>query len=442
MATKKQATEHGNVFRRIIAIDTQVVDDQVVAPGEIEMLQTGEWDTPWHGKFVINHDTLVGMVQHFNDGTRKGVPIDLEHNSYSNDGAAGWIEGLEIRPTENPAFAGQESLWGEVKWTPAGEEKIANRQFRFFSPEFADEDYQDPETGEYLDNVLIGGGLTNRPLFKNLTAVRASDNNSGSEKKSLTASEVGNTIYLTRGNDNMNLKDLLAKKPEDLTDDEKAFVVEHKDELDDDQVTSLTEAGVLESEAKDEPDEPDEPDNPDEPDEPDEPANPAEPDNPSEPKEANEKKGKMVKLSANELKKLQDDAAAGRQASEQLALKASEEHIESLCFSDARGRDSGKLPIAAKKEATEFYHGLNGKQRKAFDAIVEKLPSLKLFSQLGDGGKPATGKAIEEVEKKANEIVEAAEKAKKPKITFGTAVKQVLASDKALAARYNEEKEE
>lgn len=367
------------------------------------------------------------------------MPIDLEHNSIG--GAVGWVEGLEIRPND----LGGESLWAKMSWTPKGSQLIADREYRFFSPEFADEDYQDPETGEYMNNVLIGGGLTNRPLFKNLTAIAASDNN-GNSKKSLTANSQSNTIYLKQGNETMKLEDLLAKAPADLTDEEKAFVVEHKEELTDEQVTTLTDAGVLEADgdggngdgnddddangdgAGDGGDDAGDDDG-------DGDGGDGAGDGNGEGTQANDSKKGTVAIKASDLKKLQADAAAGRQASDQLARKASEEHVASLCFSDSN--KDGKLPIAAKDEITDFYHGLNGKQRKAFDAIVSKMPSGRMFNQIGDSGAPATGSATAEVSEKAKALM-ADEKNKG--LTMGAAVRKVLASDKALAARYNEEK--
>lgn len=47
------------------------------------------------------------------------------------------------------------------------------------------------------------------------------------------------------------LTDALAKEVAELTDEEKALVVEHKDKLTDEQITTFTEAGVIEKEAED-----------------------------------------------------------------------------------------------------------------------------------------------------------------------------------------------
>jgi len=414
-------------FRRIITI--QAAEDGS-APSEIELLQTGEWNTPYHGHFVITRENLEEYKKNAEAGVRKGLPIDLEH--MTNGGAVGWIgeQGFEIRSNTNGGF----SLWGSVTWTPKGEQLIKDREFRFFSPEFADEDYEDPENaGVFLNNVLIGGGLTNRPLFKNLTAVAASDNVQ-KDKKSLTANSAQNILYLSEEHNDMNLAELLAKKTEDLTAEEKAFIVENKADLTDEQVTSLTEAGVLEAEGGDDDGSSDDDSGDDAGDDNNDDGadDDAGDDDGDEGTQASEK---TVAIKASELADLKAKAAKGEQAHEQLSRKASEEHVASLLFNE---KDGGKLPIAAKDTVVDFYHGLDEKQRKQFNEIVGKMPSLKMFSQDGDGGASAIGTAAAEVKQKAEALM-ADEKAGKG-LTMAAAVRKVLASDSDLKERYNTER--
>lgn len=46
--------------------------------------------------------------------------------------------------------------------------------YKYFSPEIARE-YDDIETGEKHSNVLVGGGFTNRPVFKRMEALKYSE---------------------------------------------------------------------------------------------------------------------------------------------------------------------------------------------------------------------------------------------------------------------------
>lgn len=424
-------------FKRLVPI-LAADAPQATVPTEIELLRTGEWNTPWHGHFEVTPEDLIEYKQHFDDGLRKGVPIDLEHNSVG--GAVGWIEALDIRDTVEPEFEGQQSLWAsQVDWTPTGIQKIKDREYRFFSPEFADEDYEDPEhAGQFYDNVLIGGGLTNRPLFKNLTPVAASDG-TGKDKKSLTPNHNQNILYLSE-DFKLDLQELLAKDTADLTAEEKAFIVENKADLTDEQVTALTEAGVLEAEGSN-----DDNDNAgdggsNDDDDDNEGAGDGAGDETPEAKaarEAAEKAGFKV-ISASQLKKLEQDAAAGKSANERLERREVEEKISGMCFNEKTG---GKLPVAAKDQVTNFYLSLSPNQRKAFDGIVEKMPSLKMFGEAGDAGGSDIGSVREEVKTAAEALIKKAKEDNKV-LTYGAAVKQVLASDKALAERYNSGEEQ
>lgn len=422
-------------FRKLVPILAADKQGNAQLPTEIELLQTGDWNTPYHGHFEITKEDLDEYKAHAEDSTRKGLPIDLEHNSIG--GAVGWLgeSGFDVRENEQ----GGHSLWGSTTWTPKGAQLITDREYRFFSPEFADEDYEDPErAGQFMDNVLIGGGLTNRPLFKNLTAVAAND---GTKKsvKGLTGNSGQNIIYLSEEHDNMNLQDILAKNTEDLTAEEKAFIVEHKDELTAEQNTSLTEAGVLEAENDDNQDDADNDDSNNDDDNSDDNAddnaddsdNDDAADNTPEAKAAREK---GVTIKAGELAQLRRDAKAGRQAADTLSRKASEEHVASMLFNERTG---GKLPVTARDDTVDFYHSLGSQQRQAFDKIIEKMPDLKLFSQFGDGGKSNIGTAAAEVKEKTEALIG---DEKNKGLTYGGAVRKVLASDSDLKQRYNDER--
>lgn len=82
------------------------------------------------------------------------LPIDWEHATQhrapngEEAPAAAWIQRIEVRGG---------ALWGHVKWTPRGEQQVANKEYRYLSPVF---DY-DPKTGRIAR--LVSAGLTNTP---------------------------------------------------------------------------------------------------------------------------------------------------------------------------------------------------------------------------------------------------------------------------------------
>ncbi len=404
-------------FSKLLSLSAGEVE-QGEAPDKIELLQTGEWDTPSHGFFQIGKEDLEEYVRNFDNGVRKGdrVPIDIEHNT--TGGAAAWITELTI---ESNSFGGL-SLWGSIEWTKRGKQLVEEKEFIYFSPEFATL-HEDPEQiGKFINNVLIGGGLTNRPLFKNLTTVSAKDNNTkhnGDNQK--------NVIYLTEENQ-MKLETIVTKEAKDLSEQEQEFLRNHSDELTDDQKStfaSVLEAKETEAEKKAR-----------EAKEVKEAAD-AEAKIEADKKEAAEKAKngkKVVTVTAAELEQMKSDAGAGRLAIEKLEASEAAEHIKTTAFNEKEGV---KLPVAMMSEVSEFYTSLNEDQKTAFDGIVEKLPTSELFGENGaDHGSDAP--AYTEIKERAEKLIAKAKEADK-KLTLAEAFKQVRASDKDLAAKYDKE---
>lgn len=422
-------------FRRLITI--KAADDQgnPIVPDEIELLQTGEWNTPYHGHFVINRTYLEEYATHARDPSiRRALPVDWEHDTIG--GAAAWLgegNGFDYEVRDNDQ--GGQSLWASVKWTKKGKQSVEDDEYRYISPEFADHDYEDPENaGRFFDNVLVGAGLTNRPLFKKLTAVAASDGTTDD----LTVNRNNNIIYLSEEHKSMNLAELLAKKTDELTAEEKAFINEHVAELTAEQKTALTEAGVVEAEADADADA--DADGDQDADADADADSDADADASGDSKQAKDSKRKgTVIMTASEAKTLRENAALGKKAHDELEHRNVVEHVNSLLFNEKTG---GKLPIAAKDTAVTFYESLNASQHKQFNDLLEKMPSLKMFGEIGDGGHGIqAGSAIEQVMTKAKALM-ASDGSKG--LTLASAKDRVLkaSENKDLAQQYNQERKE
>ncbi len=131
---------------------------------EIMVLQTGKWVHPVYGEFEVNQQHLTEFKSNFDKGTRGvDIGIDVEHKSFS--GYVGWFKELVIRGN---------ALFGLVDWTTDGIRLLKDNVYRYFSPELAFI-YEDLETHETFFNVLVGGGITNRPYFKGLKPLLASE---------------------------------------------------------------------------------------------------------------------------------------------------------------------------------------------------------------------------------------------------------------------------
>lgn len=225
-ANKTKIERVARTFRSITA------DSEGNLPTRIEILKVGMWDTPYHGMFMITPDDCAEMVENFDAGVAMpggpvseggvGLPIDFGHDS--DELAAGWIKGLD--------FDGMTLYADPVEWTAAGKEALLGGNYKCFSPEFYPASrggWEDPEAyGEYVPNVLVGGGLTNIPLFKGLKPIMASTKSGETDKK------IKNVIYISaseKENKMPTLEEVRAKSAEALTEEDKSFLVEHKNEL-------------------------------------------------------------------------------------------------------------------------------------------------------------------------------------------------------------------
>lgn len=191
---------------------------------EIEILHAGEWDHASYGNIKIDESDIDQFIQSFDDKVRKvDIAVDQEH--MPEKGAAGWYKSLK-KVFED----GKTKLKATIEWTSLGKQLINDGVFKYFSPEF-DFIYEDPETHEEFENVLIGGGLTNRPYFKSLAPVKLSENMYAGfiSKSNLRGGE--NTV-----NKKDELKAKLAEDSEfvlanDATDEDKTAYGEAKEEI-------------------------------------------------------------------------------------------------------------------------------------------------------------------------------------------------------------------
>ena len=96
-------------------------------------------------------------------GDKEQVFIDFNHD----DGeASGWVTGFYWAGAD-PDTGG---VRAKVEWTNAGEEALQGRNFRKFSPTFTLN-----SKGEIEGTTLNAGGLVNRPAFKDITPIVASE---------------------------------------------------------------------------------------------------------------------------------------------------------------------------------------------------------------------------------------------------------------------------
>lgn len=132
----------------------------------VTLTRTGNFSDPRYGEFAITPDMLAQMVSNFDKRVLgQDVFIDVSHKP--SDGAAGKILKLSVEGGRLRAL---------VEWTPFGVDAIKQRGFCYLSAEYHEawkpNDKQQPDTG--FGCVLLGAGLTVRPVIKNLESVQLS----------------------------------------------------------------------------------------------------------------------------------------------------------------------------------------------------------------------------------------------------------------------------
>jgi hypothetical protein len=121
----------------------------------IHAMPIGEYSHPVYGKLKFTADRVKRFATSVVNKIRK-IDLDIDYDHKAHHGAAaGWIKDAQTRDN---------GLWILVEWTKTAAQKIKDKEYRYFSPEFLDE-WDDPQGTKHQD-VLCGGGLTNRPFLK------------------------------------------------------------------------------------------------------------------------------------------------------------------------------------------------------------------------------------------------------------------------------------
>lgn len=112
---------------------------------------------------VVDVADIAQFADNWQNRERRGirrskVVVDVEHEP----GGIGLYQDIQSR--------GSDGLWAQITLTKRGEEVLAERDFFFFSPTVAWES-QDRLTGDLIKNQVVGGALTNFPVFGNDTAL-------------------------------------------------------------------------------------------------------------------------------------------------------------------------------------------------------------------------------------------------------------------------------
>ena len=130
----------------------------------VTVTRTGTFTDPRYGQFDITPAMLAQMVKNF-DARVLGQDVFIDVNHKPGDGSAAKVIKLAVQDGRLRAL---------VEWTPYGVDAVRVRGFAYLSAEFHD-NWRDNEAGNAHGCVLLGAGLTVRPVIKNLETVQLAE---------------------------------------------------------------------------------------------------------------------------------------------------------------------------------------------------------------------------------------------------------------------------
>lgn len=155
-------------------------------PQRVQLMRTCSFYHERYGSVNITRSMFSEMKENFEQKVR-GIELMIDYAHDSEREAAGWIKGLEI--VDNVELS-ESQLWAIVEWTPVGRRTLADKEFAYLSADF-DPDYKDAENlSKRFGTVLLGAGLTNRPVIKKMNpAIQLSEYSQTSNKETVMTDE-------------------------------------------------------------------------------------------------------------------------------------------------------------------------------------------------------------------------------------------------------------
>jgi len=165
---KKAASDFTAAFYDIETLEfKETADGKFVST--LQLLPEGKFTHPWYGDLDFSASVLRAFKRNF-DNRVLGTDVMVDEG-HDRGKALGWYKELHFgkRNVGDKEYTG---LWGDVEWTDLGKDYLERKIYKYFSAEVGS--WTSP-SGDKTDNVLLGGGLTNRPFFKQMPAVQLGD---------------------------------------------------------------------------------------------------------------------------------------------------------------------------------------------------------------------------------------------------------------------------
>lgn len=169
----------------------------------VHALSYGEYKHEKYGTLNFTPERIRRFVASVKNKVRGIDPdIDYDHKLDVAKGmsAAGWIKDAEERAN---------GLWLLVEWTKKAAQAIRDKEYRYFSAEFVDE-WEDASGNKFQD-VVLGGGLTNRPFLKNLEPVNLSELTDSTKENVMELAELARILGLSEDATEEDVKNKLSE---------------------------------------------------------------------------------------------------------------------------------------------------------------------------------------------------------------------------------------
>ena len=145
-----------------IFVDKKLVDGDVV---DIQIMKIWKRNHPTYGKFEITKATLDEIKSNF-DTRERWIDLAVDENHEPDHKALGRYKKIYK--------VGEDALYATIKLTQQWAELLTKGLYKYFSPEIVWEK-KDEESWKKIKNLLIWGAFTNRPFFKGMQPLMASE---------------------------------------------------------------------------------------------------------------------------------------------------------------------------------------------------------------------------------------------------------------------------
>ncbi len=174
----------------------------------VQIMRTGTWQHPSYGEVKIDKKVIRDVVKNF-ENRERGIDLAVDENHEPDHKALAWFRDLVTENNDNDLFA-------DVELTQKGADLLNEGAYKYFSPEIIFHKV-DEETGDPQSNLLIGGAFTNRPFFKDMQPLMASENAANGEHSGKSSAKEGHAVFFSHSKPMKKLLEVFAELVEKST---------------------------------------------------------------------------------------------------------------------------------------------------------------------------------------------------------------------------------